>query len=101
MSKLVVVEDGTVFRMINDDVLAKQISCLYGKKSIFKNIGSAGCGACARKRTAQKQASMTQIKVCLTGLSLEKRQILKDWLGADEVRVVYTNAGGKVVQVNF
>ena len=101
MSKLVVVEDGTVFRMINDDKLATQIPCVYGKKTLFKNTGSGGCGACARKRMAQKQSGMNQIKMCLTGLSLEKRQVLKDWLGADEVRVVYTNAGGKVVQVNF
>jgi hypothetical protein len=101
MAKTVVIEDGTIFRMINDDKLAAQIPCVYGKKALFKNTGSAGCGACARKRMAQKQNGMTQIKVCLTGLSLEKRQILKDWLGADEARVVYTNAAGKVVQVNF
>ena len=69
MPNLVVIEDGTVFRMINDDMLAAQIPCLYGKKTIFKQLGGGGCSSCARKREANRRKDMNQIKTCLTGLS--------------------------------
>lgn len=101
MSNVAVIEDATVFRMINDDKLSASIPCLYGKKAIFRNLNSGGCGSCARKRTANKRGDINQIKTCLSGLSVEKRAELKNWLGVENARVVYTNTAGQVVQVNF
>lgn len=102
MSNIVVIEDATIFRMINDDKLAASIPCLYGKKSAFKNAAATGgCSACSRKRAANRRADMNQIKTCLSGLSAEKRAEIKNWLGAEKARVMYTNTAGQVVQVNF
>jgi hypothetical protein len=100
MAKVVVIEDGTIFMMLNDPKFATEISCLFGKRDVFKT-STGGCGACARKRSAKRMAELTKIKSCLAALSQEKRTILKNLLDAETVRVVYTNSGGQVVQVNF
>jgi hypothetical protein len=100
MSKLVVIEDGTIFMMLNDPKFATEIPCLVGKRDVFRT-SPGGCGACARKRSAQRHTELTRIKSCLAALSQEKRTVLKNLLDAETVRVVYTNSGGQVVQVNF
>jgi len=101
MPRLVIIEDGTILRMINDAQLSASIPCLYGKRNAFKTTGGGGCGSCARKRASTQRIALNQIKTCLGGLSLEKRQLLKNWLGAEDARVVYTNNAGQVVQINF
>jgi hypothetical protein len=101
MPNVAVIEDATVLRMINDDTLSAAIPCLYAKKTLFKNIGNGGCGTCSRKRAANRRTDVNQIKICLAGLSQEKRNTLKNWLGAETARVMYTNTAGQVVQVNF
>jgi hypothetical protein len=101
MNRVAVIEDGTIFRMVSDASLAKEIPCLTGKTSIFRVSMPGGCSPCAQKRAAQKRAELNRIKTCLAGLSPEKRAVLKLWLGADHARVIYTNNAGQVVQVNF
>lgn len=103
MPNLVIIEDGTVLRMINDAQLAADIPCLYGKKDVFKKASGAGggCSACAKRRDSHLRTNFNQIKTCLSGLSAEKRQVIKNWLGSENVRVMYTNTAGQVVQVNF
>lgn len=100
MGKVVVIEDGTIFTMLNDPKIAAAIPCLFGKRDVFRT-SAGGCGACARKRQAQRAMELTKIKACLAALSQEKRTILKNLLDAETVRVVYTNTSGQVVQVNF
>ena len=101
MPGLAVIEDGTVFRMVADGKLADSISCLQGKKDIFKSTPAGGCSSCARKRNAHRRDALNRIKTCLAGLSGEGREVLRKWLGAEQVRVLYTNSAGQVVQVNF
>lgn len=100
MAKLVVVDDGTVFSMVSDAALAAEIPCLHGKKELFKPTGG-GCSACAKQRNAKRRDDLNKIKSCLSSLSPEKRETLRRWLGAEQVRILYTNSGGQVVQVNF
>lgn len=101
MNKQVVIEDGTIFRMVADPQLAAAIPCLQGKKDIFLKNTGGGCGSCAKKRNTQLRENVNRIKACLIGLSPEKREILRTWLGAEKVRVTYVNSAQKVVQVNF
>lgn len=101
MSSLAVIETATIFRMTGDAELVRDIPCLIGKREIFNNKHSGGCGSCAQKKAAAQRDALNKIKVCLAGLGEENRKRLKNWLGVDSARVVYTNAAGKVVQVNF
>jgi hypothetical protein len=100
MSKIVVIEDGTIFTMIADQQLATEIPCLQGKKDIFKGT-SSGCGSCAKQRNARRRDEINKIKACIAALSAEKRAKLKTWLAADQVRIMHANAAGQVIQVNF
>lgn len=101
MSNVAVIEDGTIMRMVTDKTLAAEIPCLTGKASVFRVVGSGGCSPCAQKRATQKRTELNKIKTCLAGLSPEKRNVLKLWLGVDNARVIYVNNAGQVVQVNF
>ena len=101
MNKQVVIEDGTIFRMITDPQLVASIPCLQGKKDIFLKNSGGGCGSCAKKRNVNLRENINRIKTCLVALSPDKREVLRTWLGAEKVRVVYINSAQKVVQVNF
>lgn len=101
MSSVAVIEDGTIFRMVSDRTLTADIPCLAGKAEVFRVQSAGGCSPCAQKRATKKRAELNKIKTCLAGLSPEKRNILKLWLGVDNARVLYVNNAGQVVQVNF
>lgn len=100
MRDLVVIEDSTIFSMLNDVAFNTTIPCLYGKKDIFTTSGG-GCSSCSKKRQARKRQELANIKACLAGLSTEKRQELKTLFNAKQLRVVYTNAAGQTVQLTF
>lgn len=101
MGALAVIEYATIFRMVNDVGLIKEIPCLQGKKDVFRQTMNSGCGACAHKKATQRRDAVNKIKMCLAALSPEKRETLKIWLGAEKARVVYSNAGGQIMQVDF
>ena len=100
MSELVVIEDSTVLMMARDARYTNAIPCLANKGDVFKPI-SGGCGACARKRQQKQRQAMATVKSCLAALSPEKKLELKQLLGAKKVRVVYSRAGGEIVQLTF
>jgi hypothetical protein len=100
VAKLVVIEDGTILSMLQDPAFNETIPCLFGKKDIFKTpIGS--CGSCMQKKQSRRREEMAKIKSCLAGLSTDKRNLLKKLFDADQIRVVYSNAAGQVVQMTF
>lgn len=98
--QLVVVDDGLILSLLQDSTFAATIPCLYNKREIFKT-GAGGCGACARKRQDRQRKEMATIKMCLAGMSAEKKDTLKKKLNAEQVRIMYVNAGGQVVQLTF
>jgi hypothetical protein len=100
MNQLVVIDDSLILSLTQDNSFAAQIPCLYNKKDVFKT-GLSGCGACARKKQAQQRSEMSKIKICLAGLSVEKRALLKQKLNAEQVRIFYVDATGKTVQLTF
>lgn len=100
MAKLVVIEDGTILSMLQDPAFSETIPCLFGKKDIFKTpIGA--CGSCMQKKQSRRREEMAKIKSCLAALSLDKRNLLKKLFDAEQIRVVYANAAGQVVQLTF
>lgn len=100
MAKLVVIEDSTILSMLNDPTFSETIPCLFGKKDIFRTPAGS-CGSCAQKKKERRRTEMARIKSCLAALSSEKRALLKKLFDAEQIRVVYANAGGQVVQLTF
>lgn len=100
MTDLVVIEDSTILSLIKDSTYEQAIPCFANKKEIFQNTGG-GCGSCAAKRRARQKQSLAGIKSCLAALSPEKKTELKSLLNAKQIRIVYTNPSGKVVQLTF
>jgi hypothetical protein len=99
MVALVVLEESTIIRLINDQRFSSTIPCLMNKKDLFKVGGS--CGACARKRQSKQRQDMARIKVCLANMDHEKKAELKTLLDAEKVRVIYADSAGKIVQLTF
>lgn len=97
---MVVLEDSTIISLINDPTYAESIPCFYNKQDVLKLPGG-GCSACAQKKQERRRNAMAQIKSCLAGMSTEKKTQLKTMLDAKQVRVIYVNAGGQVVQLTF
>ena len=100
MAQLVVVDDGLIMSLLQDNEFAAQIPCLYNKKEIFR-AAAGGCGACARKKHDRQRREMATIKMCLAGMSADKKEVLKKKLNAEQVRIMYVNGGGQVVQLTF
>lgn len=100
MAELVTIEDSTILTMINDHKFAEAIPCLFNKKSAFA-VSGGGCGSCARKRQQKQRDEMAKIKSCLAALSSDHKKTLKQLLGANKVRVVFTRPGGELVQLTF
>ncbi|NDD52288.1 hypothetical protein EBZ39_00150 [bacterium] len=100
MAQLAVVDDGLILSLMNDTEFAASIPCLYNKREIFRSA-AGGCGACARKRQDRQRKEMATIKMCLAGMSTEKKNALKKKLNAEQVRIMYVNAAGQVVQLTF
>lgn len=100
MSQLVVIEDSTIMSMLNDARYVSEIPCLQNKLEIFRQTNT-GCGACARKRQQNQRKEMAALKACIGNLSADKKAVLKQLLGAQKVRVVFTRADGEIVQLTF
>lgn len=100
MRQLVVIDDGLIFTMLNDNAFASTIPCFFNKREIF-NQPLSSCGSCAQKTQDRRRKEMATIKMCLAALSPEKKQELRTLLDAEQVRVVYVNNAGQVVQLTF
>jgi hypothetical protein len=100
MSALIILDDSAILSLINDAAFASTIPCLANKKDLFKP-NSTTCGTCKRKREQRLRQEMATIKSCLAGLSAEAKIALKQKLGAEKLRILYTNLAGQVVQLTF
>lgn len=101
MASLVVLDDSMIMSMLNNAAFSTQFPCLFNKRDIFKSAAAAGCGMCAKKRQERQRKEMATLKTCLAGMGPEKKAALKQMLEADQLRIVYTNLAGQVVQLTF
>lgn len=100
MAQIAVIDDGLILSLLRDDAFAAKIPCLFNKKEIFKT-NMSGCGACAQKRQERQRKEMATIKTCLANMSPDKKEELKKKLNAEQIRILYVNASGQVVQITF
>lgn len=100
MQELVVIEDSTIASMVRDERFVSAIPCLVNQAQAIMPA-KTGCGSCARKRAEQQRAALARIKTCLAGLSVEKKNELKQLLNAKNIRVVFTTATGQVSTLTF
>lgn len=100
MTDIVVIEDSTILSLIRDTAYEQAIPCFANKKEVFQSNNN-GCGSCAQKRRERQKQAMAGIKSCLAGMSPEKKNELKQMLNTKQIRVVYTNSAGQVVQLTF
>lgn len=100
MAGLVVIEDSTIYSLVQDAKFSEVIPCLANKRDIF-SVTRSGCGTCAKKRQEKQRTEMAKIKTCLAGMSNDKKIEFKKLLGAEQVRVIFINASGQVVQLTF
>ena len=100
MARTVVIEDSTIITLLSDTRFAETIPCFMNKRDIF-NTSRTGCGSCGNKKQERQRSEMARIKSCLASMSVEKKNEFKKLLGADDIRVVYANSSGQVVQHNF
>jgi len=100
MAGTAVIEDSTIYTMLQDPKFADVIPCFVNKRDLF-NTARTSCGTCAKKRQERQRSEMAKIKSCLAGMSSEKKAEFKKLLDVETVRVVYVNAGGQVVQLTF
>ncbi|WP_353208401.1 hypothetical protein [Sphingorhabdus sp.] len=100
MAGTAIIEDSTIYSMLQDPKFADIIPCFMNKRDIFNTVRSS-CGTCAKKRQEKQRGEMAKIKSCLAGMSSEKKAEFKKLLDAEKVRVIYVNAGGQVVQLTF
>jgi hypothetical protein len=95
-----IIEDSTIYSMLQDSKFADVIPCFMNKRDLF-NTARSGCGTCAKKRQEKQRSEMAKIKSCLAGMSSEKKAEFKKLLDAEKVRIIYVNSGGQVVQLTF
>lgn len=100
MRSIAVIEDSTIFSMLNDPAFNTTIPCFFGKKDIFRNSAS-GCGTCTQKKQNRRREELARIKACLAGMSTEKKAEFKALCNAEKVRLVYYNNANQIVQMDF
>jgi hypothetical protein len=100
MRPLVVLDDSLIMSLVNDVEFSTQIPCLYNKREVFRP-GAGGCSSCARKRQEKYRREMATIKTCLSGLSPDKKALIRQKLDAQQVRILYVNGAGQTVQLTF
>jgi len=101
MQEIVVIEDSTIASMISDPRFTAAIPCLQNQQAVLQQQGAGGCGACARKRAANQRAALANIKMCLSGLSQDKKNELKQLLDTKQIKVVFATASGQIATTTF
>jgi hypothetical protein len=100
MKPIVVIEDSTIARMVQDEKFTSALPCLSGQKDAIMPA-STGCGSCAKARADKQRAALRAIKTCLSGMSQENRIKLKELLDAAQVKVVSVSATGQTLTTTF
>ena len=93
------IEDGLLAAMANNPRFTQEFPFL---RSMATASGGrrGGCGRCGANR--QKRASVAQvIKRMIAGMDSGRKARLKALLNAKAVRVIYTDTGGRRVELTF
>lgn len=97
--KLVMISDGLLASMANDERFRKEFPFIGSLKSApaRRTTGCGGCGGSNQQRAGIFQAA----KRAIAGMSSESKQKLKRMLDTRQARVVYTKDDGRGVELTF
>lgn len=99
LHKLVIIQDGSLNAMARDGRYQSAFPFLRQLLSIQRARG--GCGACGGSSNTARISAFQAAKQELAGQSPAKKAELKRLLNAEQVRIVYRNAAGKLISLTF
>jgi len=98
---LVVLEDSTLAGMALNAGIVREFPFLSSLgKAVKGDLPRRGCGSCGGSGGVRAEV-FTAAKSTIAGLDGTKKRRLKELLNAQNARVTYKNASGKVVQLTF
>lgn len=95
--KLVIIEDGVLTSMSVNQTFVKEFPFLANVTAANQSRGRSCCG---RGQEARSRA-MSNVKRAIANLDSAKRQRLKQLLNAQQIKVTYKDASGRVIPVVF
>jgi len=104
--KLLILDDSMVMSIMNDNKIVSQIHAI--KVAVDKaratpgaaGIKKGGCTPCQAK-ARNVAINLMLVKKTIAQLPDESKKKLKELLSAKQVRIVYRNDAGKIVQLTF
>lgn len=100
MHEIVVIEDSTIASMAQDPRFTSLLPCLQNQAAALLPKGT-DCGSCARARAAAQRAALANIKTCLSSLSQDKQNALKELLDTKLIKVVAVTHTGQISTTTF
>jgi hypothetical protein len=94
--KLVTIEEGTLAALAANPVALREFPFLG---ALNRRGGGKSCKPCNRRRA--EATGFGPAKKTIAGLDSTKKRKLKEILNAEQVRVLYKDGSGRVVQLTF
>jgi hypothetical protein len=106
LSNLVVIDDSMVMAIMNDNKILSQIPPIKVAVSNAKAKSDAGINRKAGCKPCQSKArnlaiNLMVVKKAIAQLPNDMKKKLKELLNAKEVRIVYKNDSGKLIQLTY
>jgi len=96
VSKLVVLEDVVIQGMAGNPRAVQQFPELQRLANALKTTLGQGCSRCQQNALArERNAALSEVKARLAGMPPDRKKLLKQTLGADQVRIVFLKPGDK------
>lgn len=99
-TNLLVLEDRVIQGLLGDPRVLAAIPCLKSAAA-GAAAAKAGCGRCDRKQRQARTLSNGNVRQCIAGLPAAQRDVLKQLVGARQIRVTHRNAQGKAIVLTF
>lgn len=97
MSKLLLLDDGYIKQMLKNQILVDEFPFLKGAAAKVAKKKPCKCGGKQRNDVADYAG----IRAAIAGMPSEKKARLKGLLGAEEIRLYYTNVKRQKVKLSF
>lgn len=95
MLPILVIEDSTIAKMVQDPAFA-DIPCLANKKDAVLPANT-GCGSCAKSRATKQRETLREIKTCLSHLGAGDREKLKTLLNTAKIKIIAVSHTGQAL----
>ena len=97
--KLVLIQDSLLDSMAADVKFSRELPFLKGLLNLPR---PATCRSCNRGQAqVVRQQTYASAKRTMAGLPAEKKRKLKELLNAKQIRIIFRNDGGKIIELTF